>query len=50
MVLESQANHVLAHLTSAILQDDVMANFQFQRLGYYWKRKKSKSVVVNLCE
>ena len=34
-VLESQANHVLSHLTEATLQDDVMANFQFERLGSY---------------
>ena len=32
-VLESQTNHVLTHLTGAALQDDVIANFQFQRLG-----------------
>ena len=30
-VLESQTNHVLSHLTGrATLQDDVIANFQFQ--------------------
>ena len=34
-VLESQANNALSHLTKATLQDNVMANFQFQRLRTY---------------
>ena len=34
-VLESQTNHVLSHLTGTTLQDDVIANFQFQRLRPY---------------
>ena len=36
--LESQTNHVLSHLTGATIQDDVIVNFQFQRLGSYWQR------------
>ena len=35
-VLEQQANQVLSHLTEgAKLQDDVIVNFQFQRLSSY---------------
>ena len=34
-VLELHANIVLGHLTGATLLDDVIANFQFQRLGPY---------------
>ena len=34
-VLESQTNHVLSRLTGATLQNDVIVNFQFQRLGSY---------------
>ena len=35
LALELQANHVLSHLTGAALQDDVIANLQFQKLGSY---------------
>ena len=31
-ILESQTNHVLSHITGATLQDDVIANFHFQRI------------------
>ena len=34
-VLESKTNHVLSHLTGATLQDEFIANFQFQTLGSY---------------
>ena len=34
--LEWQTNHVLRYLTKARLEDDVVANFQFQRQGCYW--------------
>ena len=34
-VWESQKNHVLSYLTGAPLQDDAIANFQFQRLVSY---------------
>ena len=34
-VLESQTNHVLSHFTGATLQNDAIANFQLQSLGYY---------------
>ena len=31
MVIQTQTNRVLSHLTGAALQDDVTANFKFQR-------------------
>ena len=34
-ILESQISHILSHLTVAILQDDVIANFQLQKLRSY---------------
>ena len=30
--------HVLSHLIWAALQDDIIANFHFQRLDSYWQR------------
>ena len=36
--MESQTNHVLSHPTGAILQDYVIANFQFRRLGSFLQR------------
>ena len=35
LILESQISHVLSHLTVAILKDDVIANFQLQKLRSY---------------
>ena len=39
------ANHILSHLTGVTLQYDVIANFQFQRLGSH-KQRLSHSLEV----
>ena len=50
-VLESQTNNPLSHLTEATLQDDVIANFHFQRLRFYWQRlsKTLQCAMDRLC-
>ena len=40
------ANHILSHLTGVTLQDDVIANFQFQRLGSHRQRLSHSLEVV----
>ena len=37
-LVRSLRNHLLSHLTGATLQDDLIGNFQFQRLRSYWQR------------
>ena len=39
----------LSHLTGATLQDDVIANFQFQRLGSYWWSQSLQIYMHGLC-
>ena len=36
-LLELQAKHVLTHIAGSVLQNGVIAKFQFQRLGSYWE-------------
>ena len=49
--VESQTNHVLSNFTGAILQDDIIAKFPFQRLGSYWQRlrKSLQTSMDRLC-
>ena len=46
--MELHANIVLGHLTGATLLDDVIANFQFQRLGPYWQRNPLNYLFYNV--